>query len=414
MYLSYNEGFFSDSMKQKDSVLGWLAAFLLFAMALPYFLWEYLSYFNLLIKLPLYIILFTQIDSKYKDLPFGLFFGFIAILADICYQQNLVSMFFDIGLISVFVAKKEFLFSVYHKFWTLYVVTLSLSFLCVLLIVIGVSLPSQIIQPLNELKNYNYIAYPFLVIPFGEDSIRFNSVFDEPGVVGTFSFLFLVIEQVNLKRIGNIIILVAGIMSFSLFFYLGLGLYLIFRMITIKGQIKQKVAIVVLSLLAFGVVVTNETTQEMIVSRVEWDEDSGSISGDDRAHGDLKEYVAGMRGTDAYLWGVKNKNLIDSYGGSASIQNAILKYGFVVVALFFFFYALYSLKYLKLRLHWFFFMGVLFILIYNRPTMFDISRLFLYSMTLFSLFYEGIPFVNKSRKEEVVKKQYNNHKITAQ
>ena len=400
-------------MKQKDSVLGWIAAFLLFAMTLPYFLWDYLAYYNLLVKLPLYIILYTQIDSKYKDLPFGLFFSFLAILADICYQQNLISMIFDIGLISVFVAKKGFLFSVYHKFRTLYVVTLSLSFLCVLLIVIGVSLPSQIIQPLNEFKNYNYIAYPFLVIPFGEDSIRFNSVFDEPGVVGTLSFLFLLIEQVNLKRIGNIIIFVAGVLSFSLFFYLGLGLYLIFRLVTLKGQIKQKVAIVVLSLLAFGVIITNETTQEMIVSRVEWDEDSGSISGDDRAHGDLKEYVASMRGTEAYLWGIQNKNIIDSYGGSASIQNAILKYGFVVVALFFIFYALYSLKYLKIRLYWFFFMGVLFILIYNRPTMFDIGRLFLYNMTLFSLFYEGIPVVNKKRKEDAVINHYSNSEIMA-
>lgn len=394
-------------MKQKDSVLGWLAALLLFAMALPYFLWGYLSYYNLLVKLPLYIILFTQIDASFKDLKYALFFGFIAIMAGICYQQNLTSIIFDIGLITVFIAKKGFLFSVYHKFWTIYVVTLSLSLLCVLLLAIDVSLPSQIIQPLNELKRFSYIAYPFLVIPFGEDSRRFCSVFDEPGVVGTFSFLFLLIEQVNLKRIGNIIILIAGILSFSLFFYLGLGLYMFFRMVTIKGQIKQKVVIIVLSLLAFGVVLTNETTQEMIVSRVEWDEESGSISGDDRAHGDLKEYVAGMRWTDAYLWGVQNKNIIDSYGSSASIQNAILKYGFVVVALFFIFYALYSLKYLKLRLHWFFFMGVLFILIYNRPTMFDISRLFLYSMTLFSLFYEGIPVVNKRNKEESIN-QYGN------
>lgn len=400
-------------MKQKDNVLGWLAALLLFAMALPYFLWGYISYYNLLVKLPLYVILFTQIDSKFKDLLFALFYGLVAILAGICYQQNLTSIIFDIGLISVFMAKKGFLFSVYHKLWTIYVITLSLSLLCVVLLAIGVSLPSQIIQPLNELKTYNYIAYPFLVIPFGEDSIRFCSVFDEPGVVGTFSFLFLLIEQVNLKRIGNIIILIAGILSFSLFFYLGLGLYMFFRMITIKGQKKQKVAIIVLSLLAFGIVMTNEITQEMIVSRVEWDEESGSISGDDRAHGDLKEYVAGIRGTDAYLWGVHNKNIIDSYGSSASIQNVILKYGFVVVALFFVFYALYSFKYLKFRLHWFFFMGVLFILIYNRPTMFDISRLFLYNMTLFSLFYEGIPVVNKRNKEETIN-QYGNQELTAQ
>ena len=113
--------------------------------------------------------------------------------------------------------------------------------------------------------------------------------------------------------------------------------------------------------------------------------------------GDLKDYVNSLRGTDAYYWGIKNKAIIESYSRSASIQNAILKYGIVVVVLFFVFYFAYSLHTLHSYYNCMMFMILLFCLIYNRPTMFDLSRLFLYNMALYSLIDTGEQYGDQNK-----------------
>ena len=81
-----------------------------------------------------------------------------------------------------------------------------------LLLFFGIPVPGKIIAPLNAVKTYNYIAYPFLVIPnylgAGLDvyfqSLRFCGPFDEPGVVGTIAGLMLYIDNFNLKDKRNI------------------------------------------------------------------------------------------------------------------------------------------------------------------------------------------------------------------
>jgi hypothetical protein len=69
------------------------------------------------------------------------------------------------------------------------------------------------------------------IVPFGPGSVfRLHGMWDEPGTVGTFSGLLLVASGMQLKgRLYNIILLVGGILSFSLAFYAILFLYLLGR-----------------------------------------------------------------------------------------------------------------------------------------------------------------------------------------
>lgn len=57
---------------------------------------------------------------------------------------------------------------------------------------------------------------------------RFCGVFNEPGVIGTFSALFLAADQYDLNKKDNIILLIGGLLSFSFAFYIMLGIYMFF------------------------------------------------------------------------------------------------------------------------------------------------------------------------------------------
>ncbi|MGL4675409.1 MAG: hypothetical protein ACRCXK_11170 [Wohlfahrtiimonas sp.] len=82
------------------------------------------------------------------------------------------------------------------------------------------------------MKNENYMLYPFSVAlsyMYEQDSFyRFIGFFDEPGLLGTVAFFLLATTNYNIKNIKNIIILIAGLISLSLAFYVLTFIYLLF------------------------------------------------------------------------------------------------------------------------------------------------------------------------------------------
>lgn len=380
--------------KLKNQAVFWITAVLMFILLLPYFVWQFVGILNYIAILPLYLILVLHIDRQAK-LVFPVFFGVIAVIAAICNMENIISILVKFLLALIFIVDKTFLYQVFGKFKSIYVILISLSILVLLLVRIGVELPSEYLTPVNELKTQNFRVYPFLVTsPY---SLRFNGLFDEPGVVGVVSFSLLFIGKLDFKRFDNIIVLISGILSLSLFFYLALAIAIVMRFFKSGQKVRSRVTLLLVLFAGLFFVLNNKNTNELIIERTRWDAAERTITGDDRALGDLKDYVNSLRGTDAYYWGIKNKAIIESYSRSASIQNAILKYGIVVVVLFFVFYFAYSLHTLHSYYNCMMFMILLFCLIYNRPTMFDLSRLFLYNMALYSLIDTGEQYGDQNK-----------------
>lgn len=380
--------------KLKNQAVFWITAVLMFILLSPYFVWQFVGILNYIAILPLYLILVLHIDRQAK-LVFPVFFGVIAVIAAICNMENIISIIVKFLLALIFIVDKTFLYQVFGKFKSIYVILISLSILVLLLVRIGVELPSEYLTPVNELKTQNFRVYPFLVTsPY---SLRFNGLFDEPGVVGVVSFSLLFIGKLDFKRFDNIIVLISGILSLSLFFYLALAIAIVMRFFKSGQKVRSRVTLLLVLFAGLFFVLNNKNTNELIIERTRWDAAERTITGDDRALGDLKDYVKSLRGTDAYYWGIKNKAIIESYSRSASIQNAILKYGIVVVVLFFVFYFAYSLHTLHSYYNCMMFMILLFCLIYNRPTMFDLSRLFLYNMVLYSLIDTGEQYGDQNK-----------------
>lgn len=371
--------------KMKYSVIEILIAVLMFLMLRPSFTWTW----NMtLIQYALFLLIALQFDFKEKDnIPLFVVFLLIVSIVPIAHGVNLFGLLAGSFLAFIPFAKKDSLLKSFDilKYGIAALMSISIA-VWIAVVVFQVYLPSQVIEPLNELKEYNYMSYPFLVIPIqikDLELVRFCSVFDEPGVVGTLSLLFLYYGNFNLKRIDNIIFLIAGIISFSLFFLLGFAIFLLIGVFLNKEMEKYRLPSIVAIAALFVAVLTIPVMNEMVGSRLEYDEDKGTIAGNNRSGEDLDDYIASIRGTSKYFWGDPKSE--EEFSGHASLQNGVLRYGVVFMVLFFVFYFIYA----KTRLHrnrkevWMF-MLLLFLTLYQRPGFLSPTYLFIFSCVVMS------------------------------
>lgn len=93
-----------------------------------------------------------------------------------------------------------------------------------------------------ETPERDFAIYPFLVYIY-PSSMRFSSIFDEPGYLGTIIALYLSIEQFDFKKKTNVILLICGILSLSFGFYVMVALGL-----ALDSVLKKKILPVVIAL----------------------------------------------------------------------------------------------------------------------------------------------------------------------
>lgn len=366
--------------KMKYSIVEILISILMFLMLRPSFTWAW----NMtLIQYFLFFLIAFQFDSKEKNNIALFCFLFVIIsIVPIAHGSNILGIFATVLLAFVPFMRKDSSLRCFELFKFIIVAVMTVSIVVWFAVVVfQISLPYTVIEPLNELKEYNYMSYPFLLVPMSISDlalVRFCGVYDEPGVVGTLSLLLLFISDFNLKRFDNIVLLIAGIISFSLFFLIGFAVFLLIKVFVNKELKKYRMVSIAIVAALFVSALTIPVFNEMVGSRLEYDEDKGTIAGNNRSGDELDDYIVSIRGTDKYLWGdPKGEKEFDAH---ASFQNAILRYGMVFMVLFFIFYFLYA----KSRFHnnWkeiSLFMLLLFLTLYQRPGFLIPTYLFIFS-----------------------------------
>ena len=169
---------------------------------------------------------------------------------------------------------------------------------------------------------------------------RFQSIADEPGRIGTLCGMLLFLTwRVRSLRIPFIIFTISGIISFSLAFYVLLGIFLITHV-----HVSLKKLIIGLAVIGTTIYVTYDRFQEMIVMRIMADADEGEMEDiediDNRTTAAFDKYFD-RAFENGQLWlGVGANNLpkqinIESHGGNAGVKKWIFQYGIVALALLF-------------------------------------------------------------------------------
>ena len=210
--------------------------------------------------------------------------------------------------------------------------------------------------------------------------VRFCSVFDEPGVIGTASLIMLYINGFNLKKPGNVVLFLSGLASLSLFFYIGALFYLFFVLYQKKGKIATKIFVVVACIGLYYAVMNIPELYDLFGYRLEINEEKGTLAGDTRASADLVDYMSSIRGTSKYFWG-DAVDKIEELSGSAGYRNVILRFGAVFLFLFSLFWVLYSREVCKKDKFTFWTFIFLFVAtMYQRPGVVAIDYIFLFSI----------------------------------
>lgn len=185
---------------------------------------------------------------------------------------------------------------------------------------------------------------------------RFQSIADEPGRLGTLCGMLLFLTwRVRSLRIPFIVFVISGIISFSLAFFVLLGIFLITHF-----RVSLKKMIIGIAVIGATIYMSFDRFEEMIIGRIIAEDKIEATKGKTFIE-DLEDFegikdidAIDNRTTEAFdkyfnkafengqLWlGVGLYNLpkqidLESHGGSAGAKKWIFQYGFVALAILFF------------------------------------------------------------------------------
>lgn len=356
---------------------GFLIGVILIVLMQPYFVWTWPVQIKLAIQaIP---VAFFLINNNFKDghqnVIFFAFFFFLLLFT--CLNQGL-ALAYSLFILSFAIfpfANNEYALCVYTSFRKVLSAFLLISLIVWVFVRLGFDVPYNVIEPLNSLKPYNYNQYPFLVQSNSlEDLFRFYGPFDEPGVIGTVCAMILYVEGYNMKDFFNIPLLITGLCTFSLFFIVVTMLFLGFRLVK---RPKYIFASIIAFLFFYYYTKDIDEFQYLLYDRLEYNTNTRSFEGDNRATSEFKAYYNSIKGTSTYYFGA-DPNVVAKFSGNAGYRNAVLKYGAIFCFLYlvcFFGYALsLGLKGRKLLIFAFLFLSVL----YQRPGFLDPVYIFLF------------------------------------
>lgn len=177
----------------------------------------------------------------------------------------------------------------------------------------------------------NYIDYKFIFLYQVSSSIslvRLCGICNEPGYFGTICALILCASSLDLRKKSNIIILIAGFLTFSLAFIITLVIYLLLKYLKDFRTVILTIILTCLYLFLLPNIYTGNPTVDRLIRRMTITDEG--LAGDNRSNDQL-DYIFESTIKDKALFGygdgyVKTQSLKD---GVSSYKTYIIQYGFV-------------------------------------------------------------------------------------
>lgn len=350
----------------------WLVGFILFTLSNPYFFWH--TPFSLFIKVVLLFVVCFNFEIKTGKEGIGLACLFLFyILVALRHNGSIWGALFILIIPLYLLIKSDLIVSGFEKFTKILSVVTIFSLLSYLLITFGgLKLPCSVITPLNPLKDFDYLAYPFLIMEdrnIGLLITRFYCVFDEPGVYGCMAAVILCKEHFNFRKWELIPIFLGGIFTFSLYFYMVCLFYLF-----LFASLKIKISFIVIVLLLLPSLLLIDDLRILLFNRFIIAD--GEWRGNSRYGTTFARWYDDFRNTSDYWFGMgSGYNLVVNNGG-ASYKDIIVNYGVIMFVLY-----IVSYMVLALRKNLKEFILTIFLIIsfvFQRPFIFDLSIIYLF------------------------------------
>lgn len=381
---------FKDS--RRDKIESYIVAIALFLLIPPYFMWGLPSGVGAVLVFVVFIVSLRHLKMSKSAMPYPVLLFLLLFIFYCRGSVSLLSILRLVLLLSMLFLERVFLYRIFKSFVVVYSVTM-LPSLCeyALYLVGGRGFSGgRTIQPLNELKDYTYQAYLFFVSPNVFSLFpRYCSYYDEPGVVGTISAILLALNGYKISDRKNMIILISGILSLSLFFIV---FTVIFFAVFYENRKLRKFTslfsiLAIVSLFAYLKHIDSPIIEKYVLERLAFDEDKG-FAGNNRDVGRFSVWFKQYRSSSDYYLGL-GRDAKTKYGineGGASYKDLIVSYGiigFLLYCALFFMWACRNYSWKGLMLFMFCFFSVLF----QRPFIFSPIYFFLFLWMVTLIYY---------------------------
>jgi hypothetical protein len=365
--------------KSKIQIVGLFFSISIFLLFKPYYVWDTPILNKILLGLVIAIaIINIRIPSK-RDAIVLLFFAYYITyeMFTATISPNMLGVIYKyapIYLLLMSIDKSEYYFKLTKN---IFVISILLSLIVYFsILILGLNLPTSMISPLNPGKLSSYYQYPFLVSQYGLQTtifgVRFYGMFDEPGALGSFVVIFLLVEKFSLRTKANKILFIVGLLTFSFYFY-GCALVYLFYSQTFKRRIY------LFSIIAIAFIFTqeNRTASILVWERTIFVE--GKVTGDNRSTERLDYYFDEFIASKDALFGIGLENTLLSYGkGTASFKSVIMGHGLIFTIVMLIAFMGYAYIHLGLNKYYYAFCFLFLGMLYNRyGFIFDPPRFFL-------------------------------------
>lgn len=247
--------------------------------------------------------------------------------------------------VSFLYLKPEYRFWIYDKFIKILAVIFCLGIIEYVLAMLGIThfwglLHRQVSSGILPFYQGTFCIFPSY---YGHSVFRFQSLTEEPGVVGTLcAFILFTIDREKYKKEFYIFCL-AGILSLSLAFYL----LLLFGLLGKIKAMKLKFLLVSVLLASSVYFVFENAINERIVNRVNVD-NLNEI--DNRSSIMFQKIFNQFLLSNDVSWGIGNRTFYSKdYGSNAGVKKMIYQYGFIAIFILFFSYSYIFLKFNGVR-----------------------------------------------------------------
>lgn len=299
-----------------------------------------------------------------------------------------------IMLILFSLTDKKIKCNIYKIYYRFIVIMAALGIITYLLYCFRIPFPYDRVKYYVLSDDASYFNYKigYLYVSNTTGIARLCGLFNEPGYFGTIIGFCLCIEQLNIKKISNIILFIAGGFTLSLAFFLILIIY-----ITIYSTQKPFRIICLIILFCVGIFILQNVEIKndeinTVLNRLRVNE-NGQLAGNNRSTPFLDKEIKRMFTKEDY-------KLFFGYGTgySSTLPNAglgykiyMLHYGLVGLAIIYGMPFLMACYLSEKNFASFLFVVCFFVSLYQRPN--------LYILNYFVILFGGIEFLNSKAKE---------------
>lgn len=315
-----------------DNAQEWIVAVILFVMTNPFFLWfTPLNTIAIIFFYGVALLYSAPIKKQYRTgfLLLTIFYFIVAIR----YGLEL-SMLYTMAVPIAFLIDKPFLCRCFDKFIKIFAFLITISLVVYIMVaILQMNLPYSNINPINSLRaeeGFSYDRYFMLIVDPTERGflMRFQGLYDEPGVVGTIVSVILASNKYGFNKNKFLIpIFLAGFFSFSLFFYVVSIICAFFNIR--KSNIIYVLISIPIALYALSFI---PGVDILIYNRFLFED--GVWLGDSRSSDDFKVWFTKFTSSADFWLGLgPGANLLYNKGG-ASYKDLIVNYGILMFLMY--------------------------------------------------------------------------------